>query len=81
MLQHLEEQAMKFRLDINVQKTAEMRINMGKKQEKFYLKRKEIQKLDQFCYLGSIISRERGTELDIKQIIWKAQGAFAKQPK
>ena len=30
MLQNLQEQAMQFRLDINVQKTVEMKINMEK---------------------------------------------------
>ena len=73
MLQNLEEQAMKFG-----QKIAEMRIIMEEKQEKLYLKGKEIQKVDEFCYLGSITSRAEGAELDIKHRIWKARGAFAK---
>ena len=60
---------MKFGLDIKVQKTVEMRINMEEKPEKLYLKEKEIQKIDQFCYLGNIISREEGAELDTKQRI------------
>ena len=74
MLQNLEEQAMKFGLDINVQKTVEMRIGMEEKQEKLCLKGKEIQKVNQFCNLGSIISREGGAVFDIKQRIWKAEG-------
>ncbi|XP_063904726.1 uncharacterized protein LOC135123778 [Zophobas morio] len=45
-------------------------------QEKLLLNQRKIKEVNEFCYLGSVMSMEGGTEEDIKQRIWKAQGAF-----
>ena len=62
MLQNLEEQAMKFGLDINVQKTVEMRINMkgNTESESTLLLRQDNQ--------------GRRSSIRHKKRIWKAKG-------
>jgi hypothetical protein len=61
--------------NINVYKTKEMRIN-AQIEEKLSIANKEIEQVESFTYLGSIITQDGGTDQDINQRIKKANTAF-----
>jgi hypothetical protein len=62
-------------LNINVNKTKEMRINT-QIEEKLSITNKEIEQVKSFTYLGSIATQDGGTDQDINQRIKKANAAF-----
>jgi hypothetical protein len=72
----LEETAKQKGLLINPQKTKMMRINTTQT-DKPTTRDTEIDNVEQFTYLGSIISNTGGTDEDIKALKRKAQQAFA----
>ena len=72
----LEEIAKQTGLLINPQKTKMMRINTTQT-DKPTTRDTEIDNVEQFTYLGSIISNTGGTDEDIKALKRKAQQAFA----
>ena len=72
----LEETAKQTGLLINPQKTKTMRINTTRT-DKLTIKDTEVEHVEQFTYLGSIISITGGTDEDIKARKRKAQQAFA----
>jgi hypothetical protein len=51
-------------LNVNVNKTKEMRINT-QIEEKLSITNKEIEQVGRFTYLGSIVIQDGGTEQDI----------------
>jgi hypothetical protein len=61
-------------LNINVNKTKEMKVNatVG---EKLFIYEKEMEQIDSFTYLGSIVSKDGGAD-DIWSRMRKAKGAF-----
>ena len=69
------EEAEKTGLQINIGKTEIMRVN-NKQQDPVRLHQEDIKEVDKFVYLGSIISKDGGTDEDIKCRINKARYAF-----
>jgi hypothetical protein len=53
-----------------------MRIN-GKTTEGFEIEGEPVEELDEFCYLGSMVTKDGGAETDVNIGINKAKGAFA----
>ena len=72
-----EEIAKQTCLLINPQKTKTMRINTTQTDKLITIRETEVENVEQFMYLGSIISTTRGTEEGIKARKRKAQQAFA----
>ena len=72
----LEETAKQTGLLINPQKTKTMRINTTQT-DKLTIRDTEVEHVEQFTYLGSIINITGGTDEDIKAQKRKAQQAFA----
>ena len=82
-LQHMREKMAALRsasarvgLKINTRKTREMRIQV-RDGNPLHIGNKDIQRVDNFTYLGSMVSVTGGTEEDIIARIRKAQQAFA----
>lgn len=71
----LEETANQIGLNINKSKTKVMKIN-GKGKQKIKVESGELEEVEEFSYLGSVLSRSGGTDEDIKTRIGKAQAAF-----
>jgi hypothetical protein len=71
----LQHEAKLAGLNINVNKTKEMRINT-QIEEKLSITNKEIQQVESFTYLGSIITQVGGINQDTNQRIKKANAAF-----
>jgi hypothetical protein len=71
----LQQEAKLAGLNINVNKTKEMRINT-QIEEKLSITNKEIEQVESFTYLGSIVTQDGGTDQDINQRIKKATAAF-----
>ena len=69
------EEAKKTGLQINIGKTEAMRIN-NKQQDLLRLHQENIKEVDKFVYLGSVVSKDGGTDEDIKCRINKARHAF-----
>ena len=74
-LEHVAEEAEKVGLQININKTEVMRVN-NNRQEAIQLQGKEIKEADSFTYLGSVVSKDGGTDEDIRNRINKARHAF-----
>ena len=74
-LEHVADEAEKVGLQINIDKTEVMRVN-NNRQEAIQLQGKEIKEADSFNYLGSVVSKDGGTDEDIRNIINKARHAF-----
>src|SRR6266481_4717514 len=74
-LSRLATQAQKVGLKINTGKTKQMQIK-DQRPTSLLLDGEPIETVDQFCYLGSKISPDGGTDLDIESRINKARGAF-----
>jgi hypothetical protein len=71
----LQQEAKLVGFNINVNKTKEMRINT-QIEEKLSIANKEIEQVESFIYLGSIVTQDGGTYQDTNQIIKKANAAF-----
>ena len=71
----LAEEAGKTGLAINTKKTVLVRLNQ-KQVAPIKLTNEEISESDEFVYLGSVISKDGGADLDIKSRINKARFAF-----
>jgi len=74
-LKRIKEQAELVGLHINITKMRGMRVNTSNAQ-KFRLEETEIEKVESFVYLGSVVSESGGTEEDVAIRIKKANGAF-----
>ena len=62
-------------MQIKINKTEVMRVN-NNRQEAIQLQGKEIQEADSFTYLGSVVSKDGGTDEDVRNRINKARHAF-----
>ena len=62
-------------MKINANKTKELRVNCLK-QEELTIGETVIDRVDEFQYLGSVITKNGGTDEDIKQRLKKANIAF-----
>ena len=71
----LEEQGTKVGLKINTTRTKLMHI--GTKRGGALIAEEQIEELDEFVYLESIVSKKGGTDGDIQACIRKARQAFA----
>ncbi|RUS73157.1 hypothetical protein EGW08_019079 [Elysia chlorotica] len=60
-LYHVAEEAGKTRLQINIRRTAAMRIN-NKQANALRLHGENIEKVDKFVFLGSVVSKDGGTD-------------------
>ena len=74
-LSRLAEEAEKTGLNINIKKTVVMRIN-NKKQDPITLHDEDLNEVEKFVYLGSVVNTDGGTDEDIKSRINKARHAF-----
>ena len=73
--QMLQDEARKHGLKVNIGKTKSMRIN-NKNNTALKINDEELEDVEHFQYLGSIINRTGGTEQDVKARIKKAQYAY-----
>ena len=64
----LAEEAEKTGLNINIKKTVVMRIN-NKKQDPITLHDEDLNEVEKFVYLGSVVNTDGGTDEDIKSRI------------
>lgn len=64
-LNRLAEEAQKVGLLINTSKTKEMRIGNGNMQP-LMLDNKIIDRVDRFTYLGSVVDKNGGTQVDVE---------------
>ena len=71
----LAEEAEKTGLNINTKKTEVMQIN-NKKQDPITLHDKNLNEVEKFVYLGSVVNKDGGTDKDTKSRINKARHAF-----
>jgi hypothetical protein len=76
-LTNLQEEAKRAGLNINVNKTKEVRVN-NKIQRRLTVYRKEIEQVETFSYLGSTVTKKVGADEDVKNPIKKVKGAFIK---
>nr|KAG5711950.1 hypothetical protein BaRGS_026391 [Batillaria attramentaria] len=74
-LNRVAEEAEKTGLKINISKTEVMRVN-HKQQDPIQLHQEDIKEVDKFVYLGSVVSKDGGTDKDIKSRTNKARHAF-----
>ena len=72
-LKRLKEEEESAGLYININKTKGMRVNTSNTQ-KFRLENTEIKEIESFVYLGSVVSKNGGTEEDVASKIKKANG-------
>nr|KAG5694297.1 hypothetical protein BaRGS_032015 [Batillaria attramentaria] len=74
-LNRVAEEAEKTGLKINISKTEVMRVN-HKQHDPIQLHQEDIKEVDKFIYLGSVVSKDGGTDEDIKSRTNKARHAF-----
>ncbi|RUS72754.1 hypothetical protein EGW08_019489 [Elysia chlorotica] len=74
-LNRVAEEAEKTGLKISMTKTEVMRVN-NKQHAPIQLHQENIKEVDKFVYLGSIVSKDGGTDEDIRSRINKARHAF-----
>lgn len=74
-LERLQHNAKKVGLKINVSKTKLMRIRTNNTQP-LSINGVAIEDVEEFCYLGAIITKTRGTDADIQNRINKARNAY-----
>nr|KAG5699610.1 hypothetical protein BaRGS_000726 [Batillaria attramentaria] len=74
-LNRVAEEAEKTGLKINISKTEVMRVN-HKQHDPIQLHQEDIKEVDKFIYLGSAVSKDGGTDEDIKSRTNKARHAF-----
>lgn len=75
-LGRLVEEAARVGLKINVRKTKSMRVFTNNVNQ-FSLERMQIEEVESFQYLGSVITTTGGTEADVTARIRKARASFA----
>jgi hypothetical protein len=71
----LHEELQKVGLSINISKTKEIRANVRNDTE-IKLQDKVVEKVDRFTYLGSVVTKNGGTEEDVLNRISRANTAF-----
>ena len=76
----LYDEGFKVGLKVSDEKTKPMQI-METSNNRLSIQNKQIEDVDAFAYLGSVVSTEGGTEEDIKRRIGKAMGFFQKLQK
>ena len=76
-MQEKTERLSQLGLQLNANKTEEMRFNVTSS-NKLKVDGKEIKQVDKFIYLGSVVSTEDSTRKDIKNRLSKARTAFHK---
>lgn len=76
-LNHLEQLALHAGLEINLEKTKAMRIN-NTNTALIQLKGQQVEFVNSFCYLGSIISTSGGAHEDVEHRLKKARAAFGR---
>ena len=76
MIFKLQEVAKSTGLEINIDKTKAMRVNATNTLP-LLVEEQALEEVNQFTYLGSIVSHTGGTEEDVKARINKARQAFA----
>lgn len=76
LITSLTTESMKVGLKANISKTKAMRVN-ATNSDKFTVNAQEIDDVTSFEYLGSIISTDGGTLLDVQNRLKKAKGSFA----
>ena len=74
-LEHFPDEADNVGLQVNIKKTEVMRV-INNRQEAIQLQGKKIKEADSFTYLGSVVSKDGGTDEDIRNRINKAGHAF-----
>jgi hypothetical protein len=74
-LKYLENEGKTLGLKINCGKTKSLRINT-QTDKRFKLHKQEIEEVDKFTYLGSMMTGTGGTEDEVKAWIQKANEAF-----
>nr|KAG5693360.1 hypothetical protein BaRGS_017653 [Batillaria attramentaria] len=74
-LNRVAKEAEKTGLKINISKTEVMRVN-HKQHDPIRLHQEDIKEVDKFVYLGSVVSKDGGTDEDIKSRTNKARHAF-----
>nr|KAG5706977.1 hypothetical protein BaRGS_019582 [Batillaria attramentaria] len=74
-LNRVAEEAEKTGLKFNISKTEAMRVN-HKQHDPIQLHQEDIKEVDKFIYLGSVVSKDGGTDEDIKSRTNKARHAF-----
>ena len=74
-LKRLKDEAELVGLHIDINKTKGMRVNTSNMQ-KFKLEKKEIEEVESFVDLGSVVSESGRTEEDVASRIKKANGVF-----
>jgi len=74
-LSRLAEEAVMMGLNINTKKMEVMPIN-NKKQEPITLQDEDLNEVEKFVYLGSVVNKDGGTDKDIKSRINKARHAL-----
>ena len=79
-LNKIAEVSSKVGLKINTKKTKFITVN-GNGNPEIQINNQSIEKVDKFCYLGSVINEKGGTDEDIKMRIGKAQYTFNKLSK
>jgi hypothetical protein len=71
----LQREAEDAGLQINVNKTKEMRINSDI-EHRLSINGKDIEQVESFLYLGSMVTKDGGAKEDVRNRIRKANGAF-----
>jgi len=74
--QALKEQGAKVGLKINATKTKMTRI-CTKRSDGAFIEGEQVEEVDEFTFLGSIVSKKGGTDEDIQARIGKARQPFA----
>jgi hypothetical protein len=74
-LTQLHEELQKVGLSININKTKEIRANVRNKIE-IKFQDKVVERVDRFTYLGSVVTKNGGTEEDVLNQISRADTAF-----
>jgi hypothetical protein len=75
-LLHLKEEAEKFGMHINVQKTKELRAGTRNRGSRF-TDNKKVDIVEEFCYLDNMLSKTGRAEIDVNARTNKARGVFA----
>ena len=72
----LTQEAEKTGLKINIQKTKLLKVN-STQQAKVQLKGKDIEEVNTFTHLGSVVTDKGGTDEDVKNRIGKVKQPFS----
>lgn len=77
-VERLHQWAEKVGLNINKKKTEVMRINSTTSTPHMQVNGEELEEVDDFTYLGSVISKDNGVTKDIEARLNKARGTFTR---